>query len=77
MPSCGSSIQNQTSATTTLEIMYGQQDQVPRIKVDLATRCISSAIPSAKMVCSTMLITTYSNVTSSELASTGSWSMCL
>ena len=48
----------------TLEIRNGSRI-MPRTTVDLISRCISTAMPIARIVCSTMLITTYSSVTSS------------
>ena len=36
---------------------------MPRTTVDWVSRCISTAIPTARTVCNTMLIRTYSTVT--------------
>ena len=41
--------------------------------VDLVSRCISTAIPTARTVWSTMLIRTYSTVTSSAFQNSLSW----
>ena len=71
MPIWKSSIQNQTSATMTLEIRKGSR-MMPRTTVDLVSRCISTAIPTASMVCTTMLKNTYCTVTLSEFQNSGS-----
>ena len=55
-----------------VEIRNGSKIR-PRITMDCVRRCISTAIAMANMVCSTMLITTYSTVTRIAFQNSGSW----
>src|SRR5882757_5484568 len=64
MPTWKSSIQYQTSATTTFATRYGSSTTA-RTVIDLVSRYISIAMPIARIVCAPMLITTYSSVTTS------------
>src|SRR5689334_10536584 len=71
-PTCTSSIQYQTSATTTFATRYGAR-MIARTVIDLVSRYISIAIPTANTVCTPMLITTYSTVTPSAFQKKLSW----
>ena len=58
MPIWKSSIQNHSSATTTLAMRYGSRIE-PRMILDLVSRCMSTARPRATTVWKPMLSTTY------------------
>jgi hypothetical protein len=63
MPICASSIQNHSSATTTLATRYGISTR-PRTTTERVSRCISTASRTASTVWKPMFSTTYQTVTS-------------
>ena len=74
MPTWKSSIQYQTSATTTFATRYGSRITA-RTVIDWVSRYISIAMPTARTVWNPMLITTYSTVTTSAFQKKLSWTI--